>query len=249
MARTHVWKVTDTPSIHWPPMLERVVGDLAARPGGEWISEIVRRCASLSNGERVALVKWICKVLAAPPRSLLELERVALVKTLVALLPESARSLRGWIRSTAPEAAEVRFTIFCYFEHLPSMENGGDLSREVPSLVEEFLLNVQSDAARAAWMAGDLLGDHWSLSSALPVLLRVANEGRFVAGRESAIHGLCHAMERASESDSQRIREALRAIGMKDRSRTVRKAALAVLEGRFVCSPLTGSRPKLAEKR
>jgi len=236
MARPAVWTVTNTPSMHWPPMFDRVAGELRARPGGEGMSEIVRRCASLSNGERVALAKWIHKALAAPSRPLPELERVALVKTLVALLPESARTLRAWIRSTTPEAAEVRFTIFCYLEHLPRMENGRDFSRDVPSLVGEFLLKVQSDTARAAWMAGDLLGEHWSLPSALPVLLTVATEGRFAAGRKSAIHGLCHAMERASESDRQRIRETLRAIGRKDRSLKVRKAASAVLEGRFVCS-------------
>lgn len=235
--------------MHCPPMLERVVRIHGNRPGGEEISEIVRQAASLSKGERVALVRWLHKALWAPQRSLSELERVGLVKTMVALLPESARTLRGWITSTTPETAEVRFTIFCYLDHVPSMENGRDLSREIPSLVEEFLLNVPSDAGRAAWMAGDLLGDHWNLSSALPVLLRVAIEGRFVAGRESAVHGLCHAMERASQFDRERIRTTLRGIRKRDRSLRVRNAALQVQEGRSPCSPHLGSRLQVVETK
>jgi len=179
------------------------------------------------------MARQVGRQLNATRSSSFEDERIRLVKGLIALLPESAPRLTRLVRSTGPRDAELRFTLFCYLDEVPRLRNAKEFAKSVPVLIEEHLMNVATDTGLAAWMAGHLLGDHWSLSSALPVLLKVANEARFVAGRESAIHGLFDALARAGVSEGQRIREALKAVAHSDRSGRVRTAALETAERRI----------------
>jgi hypothetical protein len=97
-------------------------------------------------------------------------------------------------------------------------------------LVEEYLCHVQRDTARAAWMAGDLLGEHWPLDQSLPSLRATAMKARYRAGREAALHGLSHALGRAAKRDQWSILETLKHVAAFDRSRKVRNYATSIME-------------------
>jgi hypothetical protein len=78
-------------------------------------------------------------------------------------------------------------------------------------------------------MAGDMLGDHWPIEEALPILKRAAARARYAAGREGAIHGLSHALERAPKALQWSIVGTLKNVTQKDRSYRVRQYAAMVL--------------------
>jgi hypothetical protein len=78
-------------------------------------------------------------------------------------------------------------------------------------------------------MAGDLLGDHWPLNESLPVLQRLATDARFVAGREGALHGLAHALDRAEKAQQWQIVATLKLVAEKDRSAKVRRYASSII--------------------
>jgi hypothetical protein len=81
-------------------------------------------------------------------------------------------------------------------------------------------------------MAGDLLGNHWEMSEALPILVKVAKEARFVAGRAAAADGLEHILHNLPKSDPRRksVISLLREIAESDRSENVKAAARVTLE-------------------
>lgn len=78
-------------------------------------------------------------------------------------------------------------------------------------------------------MAGDLLGDHWPLDEALPALTLLVKKARHPAGRRAAVHGLSHAIERATKHEQWKIVETLRGAADADESGAVRRAANAAL--------------------
>jgi hypothetical protein len=162
-----------------------------------------------------------------------EASRVAAAKIMVALIPDSASSIKQWINSkSGKNIYEVHFSLFCFLDHVPILPNGKEFAREIPSIVENYLLDVKSESAHAAFMAGDLLGDHWEINEALAILIRVSKEARFVAGREGAIHGLAHMLCNLPKSDTIRmsIISLLRNIAKNDRSQKVRVSASLALE-------------------
>jgi hypothetical protein len=80
-------------------------------------------------------------------------------------------------------------------------------------------------------MAGDMLSDHWKAEESMPVLLRVAQKARFVAGRSTGLDGLelqlvgkSHALNsesppetKLSAEETATVRRVLRAIVRKER--------------------------------
>jgi hypothetical protein len=166
-----------------------------------------------------------------------EPSRVAAAKIMVALIPDSIDSIRNWINSKSGKSIyEIHFSLFCFLDQVPGLRNGKEFAREIPPLIQDYLLDVKSKSAFAAFMAGDLLGDHWEVSEALPILIRAAKGARYVAGRKGAIHGLAHILNRLSESDTHRgpIISLLRNIRKRDNSKEVRVSANLVLERKII---------------
>lgn len=166
-----------------------------------------------------------------------ESSRVAAAKIMVALIPDSIDSIRNWINSkSGKNIYEIHFSLFCFLDQVPVLRNGKEFAREIPPLMEDYLLKIKSKSAYAAFMAGDLLGDHWEVSESLPILIRAAKGARFVAGREGAIHGLAQILNRSSESDTHRgpIISLLRNIRRHDSSKEVRVSANLVLERKTI---------------
>lgn len=154
-------------------------------------------------------------------------KRVAAIKLLLASYPDSDGFLRELLESPIRGlVAEAQFTLFCYLDDIESDNRWLPLAAEVVGLVEGFLLRADSEAGHAAWMAGDLLGDHWTLDSSLPALLRAAREARWRPGRLGALHGLSMASRRQlTPAQREQVTAILAAIAGKDRSEVVRSVA------------------------
>lgn len=130
-------------------------------------------------------------------------------------------------------ARELQFTLFCFLDdvaYLPLTKKEDLMS--IVELVFRYLMTVNSETAFAAWMAGNMLGDHLDLELSLTFLLDAALNARFVPGRLSAIDGLAHALSRTSAAEAAKIKLLMRRIAQSDRSQQVRETARSVLKGK-----------------
>jgi hypothetical protein len=172
-----------------------------------------------------------------------EEDRVATVRLLVALLPDSLSQIEDWLREQSLELAhEVHFTLFCFLDEVGATPSLSGLRQQVILLLDDYLATVQLDVAYAAWMAGDLLGDHWPATESLPVLLRLATDAKNPVGRKGAIHGLLHLLERVegSSAETSRITALLERISKKDEDQEVRRYAAFVVRERKTTGKVRG---------
>lgn len=148
------------------------------------------------------------------------------------MLPDSITVISALLRpARSREDAEVHFSLFtCLDEVSPGPQHRA--TREaVLQLLERYLVNVRSDVAHAAWMAGDLLGDHWPAAESIPVLIRVSAGAHYPAGRKGALHGLSYAVERAPKRMQWEIRKTIKRVADADQSRRIRQYAQMCLDG------------------
>jgi len=122
---------------------------------------------------------------------------VATAKIAVALIPDSMPLIRSWLkRRGGDDVYEVHFSLFCFLDQV-NHENANEHVRgEVLGLLKEYLFNTKSDTAYATWMAGHMLGDHWDIREALPILIDAVVNARYAAGRRGAAQGLQDLAER-----------------------------------------------------
>lgn len=195
--------------------------------------DIASRVQQLGQSERNRLLSMCDRVFSDIALRKDEPTRVAAAKVMTALVPDSADSIRRWINTKSGKYIyEVHFPLFCFLDQLPDLPNGREFAGEIPSLIGEYLLETKSETAHAAFMAGDLLGDHWETKEALPILIKVAKQAKYAAGRHSAIHGLGHVLRKLPDSDSSRetIVSLLRGAYENDRSEDMRITARMLLE-------------------
>lgn len=135
--------------------------------------------------------------------------------------------MREWLgRTDDAFDFEVHFTLFCYLDGCQEMPRAASTRPEVLRLVHAYLTSVRVGTARAAWMAGDLLGDHWQADDSLPVLLDLLESARYAAGREAALYGLETLLRNGISGDeSQQVDRVLRRVAAQDRSPRLRRAA------------------------
>jgi hypothetical protein len=158
-----------------------------------------------------------------------ETHRVAMARTLVALLPKSLDLLADVLRGDDRRSHELQFSLFCFLGDHPQVQSDQRLRHQVLRHVESYLHSVRAPTGQAAWMAGDLLGDHWPWKEAIPVLVSVAKTARYVAGREGALHGLSHALDRADTKAQWEVMGTLRLVAETDRSKSVRSYATGIM--------------------
>lgn len=115
-------------------------------------------------------------------------------EVLIALYPDSLATIEHLLRQRGPKVWESHFQLFFRFSNISGLPLA--FQRNIESLIERYLMSVDRNAASAAWMAGDCLGDHWPAVRALPILIRVSRSARFRAGRCAAIHGLTYIVKR-----------------------------------------------------
>lgn len=92
-------------------------------------------------------------------------------------------------------------------------------------------MNVKSESGYAAWKAGDLLGDEWNTRETVQILERLLSFAKHVAGRKAALHGLQHAIKKATPSKRETLFSLIREAASSDTSAEVRKMASLTLEG------------------
>lgn len=118
--------------------------------------------------------------------------RVGAVKLLVALLPRSLDTIREWMfRMDDPYVYEVQFTVWCFLSDTVSFAPPDPATvAAVLDLAKEYLDRVPSDEAQNAFMAADMLGDHWVGDAGIAALVDVARTSANPVGRKAAIGGL-----------------------------------------------------------
>jgi hypothetical protein len=186
----------------------------------------------LEPESRSQLLSLCRSFLATSNGRAVEQDRVSVVKVLVALLPNSANEIEGWLTEHSLEHShEVHFSLFCFLDQVGDIPSLESLRPEVTRLVGDYLATVQSEDSFAAWMAGDLLGDHWPTAEGLPLLLQLAMGATNPAGRKGAIHGLTHLLERVEDGSAEksRIISLLERISNEDLNQEVRMYATFAL--------------------
>ena len=201
---------------------------LLGQPHPETVSvaDLRRKLVGISVSQRRAMADMCVYLIEESRVTRDEATRVFIAKLLVSLLPYALPQFAQLLQVT-PRAplAEMQFSLLCFLD-------GGAATRanrHVLRLVEHYLMSISRDIAQAAWMAGDLLGDHWDLKESLPVLTAVVFKARHPAGRMAAIHGLSHALDRGTKRDQWLIVDVLRRVASKDRSYKVRSYAESTL--------------------
>jgi hypothetical protein len=191
-------------------------------------SSILDSLRKLERDQQTVLEQCAVRVLADPRLRRIEKLRNGAVRLIVALLPETFPTLKKLLSDcSTPLWHEVHFVAFSALDR-------SDLSEtdqiQVLALVEQYLMNVKSDAGFAAWKAGDMLGDEWYTPETLQILEKLVPSARYVAGRKGALHGIQHAMDEATPSEMTRIRSLLRKVASEDPSAEVRRYATYTLE-------------------
>jgi len=140
----------------------------------------------------------ICEnALSSADTAMVEAVRVGCAKLLVALLPHSENAIHKLLLGTESHAYETHFSLFCFLDQVPNYERLRPSATFVLSAVESYLRNVQTEQAQAAWMAGDMLGDHWPIEDrVVNILLSTLRAARFAAGKNGALQGVACLVER-----------------------------------------------------
>lgn len=151
------------------------------------------------------------------------------VRLIVALLPATFPVLEKLIADfRSPLWYEVHFLAFNTLDRIDLTVTD---QKRVLVLVEDYLMNVDSESGFAAWKAGDMLGDEWNSPETVQILERLMFASRHVAGRKGALHGIAHAMDKAIPPEEDRLLVLARKIASKDRSTEVRSYASFILRG------------------
>jgi len=183
-----------------------------------------------SKSVRLALVQFVARDLVKHHADDDD-GRIERVRFLLAALPESGDAVRRLLkRPNAPILKEIHFSLFCFLPEVTEVKAASAFIKRVPILVRNYLLHVRDDRALAAWMAADLIGDHWTKHAGLRVLTEVLDRGRFAPARLAALHGIRVLFPRLTRAEQMMIRKALHRATTGDASLTVRRGAAALLE-------------------
>lgn len=158
--------------------------------------------------------------------------RIAVVKILVLLLPMSKNVIEAWLRENSSEYHyEIHYTLFCYLDWSLELPEANVVAPQVLAMTKSYLQNVSQEIARAALMAGDMLGDHWEAFAALSTLCELAITAKYVAGRVSALYGLNTLLSRQDVTQPLRERIVVVVLDVKnnDRSEEIRAVASDIL--------------------
>jgi hypothetical protein len=206
--------------------LSRLSALLSLNPHLASFTDVAHRVETLTLLDRKRALSLGGRMLQNRTGRTNESARVAAAKTLVALAPDSAGTIRRLLdRQAGRGSYEAHFSLFCFLDEVHGLPRAAALAREVPSLIERYLKRAKVETAHAAWMAGDLLGDHWPVRDGLPILRKMATQARFAAGRSGAIHGLGRICARSKGRQRLGIERELAHLSRVDRSGTARAVA------------------------
>lgn len=146
----------------------------------------------------------------------------SLSTALIALLPSSYEAVIRILSARSPNAIyEVQFSMFVLLEKADfnQLERDG-----IELLLEDYLMDVPSTAAYAAWKAGLVLGFQWRSTRTERRLRELIKDARFPAGRLGAINGYAWLLNQRKTFSSEELAP-LRMAGRNDPSAKVRQNA------------------------
>jgi hypothetical protein len=195
--------------------------------GASTVETIASGVRKLPGQNRVKLVRKTDNLLRSYSRRA-ERDRIAGAKLLVALLPESLETIKRFLEKTDDRWwYELHFSLFCFLDSAQS--RSARISESVYRKVKDYISSASSNTAQAAWMAGDLLGDHWAGSHVGADLGELALTAQYVAGREAALHGIEHRFRHAGKAERVKLTKILGQLAEEDRSGAVRISARLVM--------------------
>ena len=165
------------------------------------------------------------ELLADEPR------RSLVARLIVAALPEALRLFERLVAEPRSEGliGELQFSLFVALSDVGDCPDYLGVHAQLVQIMRSFIEQVEVDEADAAWMAADVLGDHWPLGLTLGALRAAALGATHRAGREAALHGLSHALGRADKRQQWEIVEVAKQIERHDPDDAVRRYAGQVL--------------------
>lgn len=162
-----------------------------------------------------------------------ESKRVAIIKVLVSLFPSSFEIIKKLLYAkNSKDEYEIHFTLFCFLNYLKEVNSNFTFKEELLLEINNYLKTIPKKTSAAAWMLGDMLGDHWELDESIPILIEAAKNAKYLAGRLGALHGLEHALENKPISKDS-LMVTLKNISTKDKSAEVKKYASSILKERM----------------
>lgn len=227
-------------SLHKPTEEDsKTIAFLSAEVGedilGAEYSRVVARVNPLDAEKKAALLAVCVAALGGPQARGNDAVRIAAVRVIVALLPLSLGAIADLLnRRLNKHHYETHFTLFCYLDWAQEMPDASSLTQDVLRLVENYVMTVSRRTARAAWMAADMLGEHWNEQEAMPLLVKAAQGAKHSVGRQLSVLGLEEMLDRLPvESASHKsVRKTLREISLSDPSKYVREDAKTALRDR-----------------
>lgn len=197
--------------------------------------EIMVTCSQLNSTQRQRLLSLVQKALNKSAFRKSSNIRVPLVHILVGLMPDSWQTIKKWLTKKRDRYDyEIHFTLFCALDFVPELPNTKRLLKEIPEYVGDYLENVKTDTASAAWAAGDLLGNHWVLEQSLPVLFKAVKKAKYVSGRKQVFRGLEYAYRNTRGAIRRQIMNMLKEISETDRSRQIRESARFIVKSKYL---------------
>jgi hypothetical protein len=137
------------------------------------VEEIATRLDLAGEAERKRLIAVCESALSRREHLRIERERVIFARLLVALFPDSLPLVSKALSTRESRLDfELHFSLFCSLDGVTRMALPLETKLAVEQMLEDYLLTVRKTTARAAWIAGDLLGDHREIASGRRILLR-----------------------------------------------------------------------------
>ncbi len=194
------------------------------------VSDARARLKRARQLERTILLDQLKREVAMRAEMESEDQRALLARLLAAFLPDSLPLVDVVLSDphTTGAIGELQFSLFVALSDIGGDADYLDVREPITAYMKRYLLAIEDDAAQAAWMAADALGDHWPLDAGLQILLEAAEGALHPAGREASLHGLSHALARATKRQQWEIVEVLRRLEAGDSSESVRRYAEAI---------------------
>ncbi len=226
-------------SLHKPTEEDsKVIAFLNAEVGEDILraeySRLIAKVNPLDAEKKAALLAVCVSALSGSQSRGNDAVRIAAARVIVALLPLSLGAIADLLNKRLNKHQyEVHFTLFCYLDWAQEMPDASSLTQDVLRLVEKYLMTVPRKTARAAWMAGDMLGEHWNEQEAMPLLVKAAQGAKYSVGRQLSVLGLEEMLDRlpVESASHKHLRKTLRSISSSDPSKYVREDAKEVLSG------------------
>ena len=221
------------PTVEGAKTIAFLNGEIGADILGSEYSRVMTKINQLDVEQKESVLATCIPVLNGVQSRKNDAVRIVAVRVIVALLPLSLAAIADLLsRCQNKHHYEVHFTLFCYLDSAQEMPDASSLTKDVLLLVENYLMTVPRKTALAAWMAGDMLGEHWNEQEAAPLLMRTAQGAKYSVGRELSVLGLGDMLGRLPVGSAfhKDILKTVRKVSSSDPSRYVREDAKMLLK-------------------